>query len=401
MTTFYLAAAALAVVAVLVLLRPWWQARFSAGYKNSEADAMRALNTAIYRDQLIEVERDRNAGQLAEADYIEAREELQRRLLEDTRPTGNSQAAAQGKRGLWIALALLIPIAGAGLYSILGSPNSMLTAVEQDARAAASMEKMVSQLARRMEEKPDNPEGWVMLARTYASMGRFEDAEKAFGRIGPALEQNPELLAAFAEFLVRKADGEFSGRPRELIAKVLRLDPENMMGLYLAGADSMQNERWVDAVRFWEPLLKKLEPGSDDAETVSAGLEFARQKVGAGKTAATGGKTVSGRVELAPALRAKASPDDVLFIFARAEGGSPMPLAALRLKVSQLPYDFSLSDANALGNAKLSDASALRIEAKVAKNGSPVTVPGDLLGKSSVVKPGAKNLRITIDSEAK
>jgi cytochrome c-type biogenesis protein CcmH len=398
--TFYLAAAALAVVAVLMLLRPWWQARFSAGYKNSEADAMRALNTAIYRDQLIELERDRNAGQLAEADYIEARDELQQRLLEDTRPT-DTQVAVKSMRGLWIALALLIPIAGAGLYSVLGSPNSMLTAAEQDARAAASMEKMVAQLARRMEEKPDNPEGWVMLARSYASMGRFDDGEKAFGRIGPALEQNPELLAAFAEFLVRKADGDFSGRPRELIAKVLKLDPENLMGLYLAGADSMQNERWSDAIRFWEPLLKKLEPGSDDAETVSSGLEFARKKVGAGKTAATGGKTVSGRVELAPALRAKASPDDVLFIFVRSEGGSPMPLAALRLKVSQLPYDFSLSDANALGNAKLSDASALRIEAKVAKSGSPVTAPGDLLGKSSVVKPGAKNLRITIDSEAK
>ncbi len=400
MTTFYLAAAALAVVAVLMLLRPWWQARFSAGYKNSEADAMRALNTAIYRDQLIELERDRNAGQLAEADYIEARDELQQRLLEDTRPT-DTQVAVKSMRGLWIALALLIPIAGAGLYSVLGSPNSMLTAAEQDARAAASMEKMVAQLARRMEEKPDNPEGWVMLARSYASMGRFDDGEKAFGRIGPALEQNPELLAAFAEFLVRKADGDFSGRPRELIAKVLKLDPENLMGLYLAGADSMQNERWSDAIRFWEPLLKKLEPGSDDAETVSSGLEFARKKVGAGKTAATGGKTVSGRVELAPALQAKASPDDVLFIFVRSEGGSPMPLAALRLKVSQLPYDFSLSDANALGNAKLSDASALRIEAKVAKSGSPVTAPGDLLGKSSVVKPGAKNLRITIDSEAK
>jgi cytochrome c-type biogenesis protein CcmH len=399
-TTFYLAAAALAVVAVLMLLRPWWQARFSAGYKNSEADAMRALNTAIYRDQLIELERDRNAGQLAEADYIEARDELQQRLLEDTRPT-DTQVAVKSMRGLWIALALLIPIAGAGLYSVLGSPNSMLTAAEQDARAAASMEKMVAQLARRMEEKPDNPEGWVMLARSYASMGRFDDGEKAFGRIGPALEQNPELLAAFAEFLVRKADGDFSGRPRELIAKVLKLDPENLMGLYLAGADSMQNERWSDAIRFWEPLLKKLEPGSDDAETVSSGLEFARKKVGAGKTAATGGKTVSGRVELAPALQAKASPDDVLFIFVRSEGGSPMPLAALRLKVSQLPYDFSLSDANALGNAKLSDASALRIEAKVAKSGSPVTAPGDLLGKSSVVKPGAKNLRITIDSEAK
>lgn len=401
MITFYLAAAALAVVAVLVLLRPWWLARFSAGYKSSEADAMRDLNTAIYRDQLAELERDRNAGQLAESDYVEARDELQRRLLEDTRPTDGTQATAKSTRGLWIALALLIPAASAGLYSLLGAPDAMLTVQQQDARAAASMEKMVSQLARRLEEKPDNPEGWAMLARSYASMGRFEDGEKAFARIGPALEQNPELLAAFAEFLVHKADGDFSGRPRELIAKVLKLAPENMMGLYLAGADSMQNQRWADVIRFWEPLLKKLEPGSDDAENISAGLEHARKKVGAGKTAAASGKTLSGRIELAPALRDKVKPDDILFVFARSDGGSPMPLAALRLKASQLPYDFSLSDANALGDAKLSDAAAIRIDAKIAKSGSPITAPGDLMGKSQVVKPGARNLRITIDSEAK
>jgi cytochrome c-type biogenesis protein CcmH len=78
-----------------------------------------------------------------------------------------------------------------------------------------------------------------------------------------------------------------------------------------------------------------------------------------------------------------------------------MPLAALKLKAADLPYSFSLSDANALGGAKLSQAAAVRIEAKIAKGGTPSTMPGDLIGKSTVVKPGAKNLRIVIDSEAK
>jgi cytochrome c-type biogenesis protein CcmH len=251
-----------------------------------------------------------------------------------------------------------------------------------------------------------------MLARSYAAMGRYDDGEKAFGRIGPALEQSPELLGAFAEFLVRKADGDFSGRPRQLIAKALQLDPENMLGLYLAGVDAIQNERWNDTIKYWEPLLKKLEPGSDDAESIGAGLDQARQKVGAGKTAhasaamakkpaAAGGKTLSGRVELAPALRAKAKADDVVFIFARAEGGPPMPLAALRLKVAELPYNFTLSDENSLGGAKLSEVTAIRVQARIAKGGTATASPGDLTGQSTVVKPGDKGIRILIENELK
>ncbi len=412
MTTFYLYAAAISVIALLVLLRPWWLARFTATHAASEDDAMRALNTAIYRDQISDLERDRAAGQLAETDYVEARDELQRRLLDDTRGNVTAGTAAKGFRGLWIALALVIPVGAFSLYMVLGSPDAVLSVAQQDARANASIEKMVSDLAKRLEEKPDNPQGWAMLGRSYAALGRYEEGEKAFGRIGPALEQSPELLGAFAEFLVRKAGGDFSGRPRELIAKSLQLDPENMMGLYLAGVDAIQNQRWNEVIKYWEPLLKNLEPGSDDADSIGAGLEQARQKVGPGKTApsskatakkpvAATGKTLSGRIELAPALRAKVKADDVLFISARAEGGPPMPLAALRLKVADLPYAFTLSDENALGAAQLSTAPAVRIVARVAKGGTATTSVGDLTGQSGVVKPGDKGIRILIENEIK
>ena len=395
MTTFILAAAALAALALLVLLRPWWPRRRAP----SAATASREdLNTAIYRDQLAELERDRAAGQIADADYAEARAELQRRLLEDVRAETAPAVNGAGRR-LWIALALAIPLGAGGLYALIGTPTAMLTTAQQHARAEATMEKMVAELAQRLEVKPDNPEGWVMLARSYAAMGRMEPAAKAFARVGPALETQPALMVAYADFLVRQADGDFSGKPRELIRAVLAKEPENMTALYLAGADAMQAERWKDAVRHWEPLLKQLEPGSEDAENIAAGLEHARKQLGGSKAPVAG--SISGRLELAPALAGKAAPEDTVFLFARAEGGPPMPLAARKLKVADLPYRFTLSDADALGGAKLSEAKAVRIEARVAKGGTPAPQPGDLSGRSNAIKPGARNLTVRIDTEVR
>ncbi len=426
MNTFYIAAVALTVVALLVLLRPWWQSRLFVRHQASEAEAMSALNAAIYRDQLADLERDRAAGQLTETDYTDGRDELQRRLLADTRedqaatPTPNPTSS----NAVWLFLALFIPLSAAGIYALIGKPDAILSVEQQNAKAAASLEKMVEKLARKLEAEPNNPEGWAMLARSYGQMGRFDDAEKSFERIGPALQKDPTLLAAYAELLLEKTNGDFNGQPRQLIAAALALDPEHTQALYLAGADAIQNGRWAEVVNRWTPLLKQLEPESDDANTIAAGLARAKQalersggsggrsdaRVGAGRTAApeTSGKTVSGRIELAPALRAKAKPDDVVFIFARTAventGGPRMPLAALRLTVADLPYQFTLSDRNALGGAKLSDAGDIRIEARIAKGGTPSPTPGDLTGVSKVVKLGAttsvKGLRVLIDTEA-
>ncbi len=404
MSTFYLAAAALAAVALALLLRPWWQAR-----RTRTSATQLALNTAIYKDQLAELERDRAAGQLAEADYASARDELQRRLLTDTAATPAPAGVLREGRATALVLLLALPLLGGGLYALIGKPEAVLSPEQQERQAAANMEQMVGELSRRLEAQPDNLDGWNMLARTYVAMGRIDDAVKSMEKIGPQLEQNASLMASMAELLLQQSKGDFNGRPRELIQKALKLEPENGHALFLAGGDAFQHQQYGIAVKFWERLLKQLEPGSEDAEAISATLEEARArlspaqraKVGAGGTAIDATKTLSGRIELSPSLAAKVKPDDVLFVFARAEGGPPMPLAALKLKAADLPYSFSLSDANALGGAKLSQAAAVRIEAKIAKGGTPSTMPGDLIGKSTVVKPGAKNLRIVIDSEAK
>lgn len=415
MTTFYLAAAALVVVALALLLRPWWR----AGRRVASADSLPALNAAIHRHRLGELERDRGNGALSDAGLAEAREELQRQLLEDTAAT-EVVAPMSFSRGSAVAIALLLPLLGVAMYALLGSPAAVLPAEAQTQRATADMEQLVAKLADKMERNPANPEGWAMLARSYKSLGRWDEAERAYIRIGPELNRNAELLADFAEMLVQKNQG-FDERSRALIQQALALEPRNMLALFMGGSEAFDGGRYAEAVTLLERLLPQLDADGEDARMVEATLAQARQrsgaagpKVGAGdaaKDAAKGAadgaakgaaavpaKSVSGRVELAPALKGKAAPDDVVFIFARAVEGPRMPLAARRARVADLPVDFTLDDTQAvMPGATISSVPQLRVEVRVAKSGTAQPGKGDLTGKSAAVKPGAKGLRVVID----
>ena len=428
MTYFYLAAATLVVVALLLLLRPWWL----SGRRVVSADFLPALNAAIHRDRLAELERDHRNGTLSAADLAEAREELQRQLLDDTAAAEVVTADALGRRS-GVVIAILLPLLAVGLYALLGSPAAVLPVAVQAQRAAADMEQLAAKLAQKMEQNPDNPEGWAMLARSYKSLGRWDDAERAYARIGPQLEKSAELLAEVAEMLVQKNNG-FDARSRELVQKALRLEPDNMLALFLGGGEAFDAGRYPAAVEYWGKLLPRLEPGSEDAQMVESSIAMARERSGGGKKPVIGrgdvapgttvpqddvhrgvakpaaekgaakpaanaaATSVSGRVELAAALKGKAAPDDVVFIFARAVDGPRMPLAALRSKVADLPLDFVLDDSQAvMPGANLSSAQQVRVDVRISKTGTAMPGKGDLTGKSAAVKPGAKGVRVVID----
>ncbi|MBK6905857.1 MAG: c-type cytochrome biogenesis protein CcmI [Rhodocyclaceae bacterium] len=434
---FILGAIALAALTTLWLTYPWWGPYLAARRKGGDrrptsADlpsplARDTLNAAIYRDQLAELERDHANGLISEADCATARSEINRRLLDDVDGARAAETAApeqtakptRRRAPTWFALLLLLPLAAASIYLQLGTPAGIIDTEKQASRSMREMETAVDSLAKKLAANPDNPEGWAMLARSYGMLGRWDDAISAFGKIGPSLDSNPNLLATFAEVRFRAAQNQFTADVRELVAKALVADPDNLHALLLAGSDAFQSGRWQKAIDYWERLVAQLDPGSDDARDIVEGIARARAElgtndgtkgagrpqVGAGNTAkrnAADPSAVSGKVTLAPALAQQVKPDATVFVFARAvstdDAPAPrIPLAAVRLRVSDLPYTFTLDDTMAMNPAmKISDFPRVRIEARVSTTGNAAPASGDLVGESGPVKPGTANVAVSI-----
>lgn len=403
MTAFWIAAGLLTALALAVLCWPLLRRR-----ENTSA-SRRAINAAIFRDQMTDLERDLAAGTLSRTDYATARDELERRVLEDVADDGSP--AAEAPRRLprtAIGLGLSLPAAAVALYFVLGNPAALDPAARQGGMPSqAEVEKMVATLAAKLEKNPENQQGWAMLGRSYKVMGRLEEAGKAFDKAGAIMESEPELMLEVAELSAELNQGKVEGRGAALLKKVLQSQPDNPQALVLAGTDAYFRQDYPAALRHWERVLAQVPPDSEDARNLGAGIEKVRSLMGQGapatapaaRPAATGkAAAVSGRVSLSPALKEKTSPDDVVFIFARPANGPRMPLAVLRVRVADLPKDFTLDDSMAMSpDAKLSSASELRIEARVSKAGDAIAKPGDLSGEVSPVKPGATGLKLVID----
>jgi cytochrome c-type biogenesis protein CcmH len=273
MTGFLIAAAILVAVTLLLLLPSLLRQRTPG------AEASRnAINAGIYRDQLAELERDFASGSLNQADYEEGRRELQRRLLEDAAGEGAAAAHGQPARKSAIFIGLSLPIAAALIYFALGNiPALSPEGAKLPKFTAQQIEEMVAKLAERMEQNPDSdPKGWVMLARSYKAMGRYEEATRAFGKAEKLVNEDPNLLAEYAEALALSTGGSLRGRPSELIARALKLDPEFPDALVLAGTAAYEREDFAAAAAYWERLLKLLPPDSEDAQSLAESIKKAR-----------------------------------------------------------------------------------------------------------------------------
>lgn len=299
----------------------------------------------------------------------------------------------QNRRTLAV-VALALPLAAAALYALIGNPSA-LDPASAAASADPQVEKMVASLAEKLERDPSDTKGWVMLARSYKVMGRMREAEAAYDKASDAIAGDAQELANYADVAASNAGGRFAGKPALLIEKALRANPQNTMAMWLAGAAALDAGDTKGGIAVWQKLLAQLPPESDDAR------ELRGQIAQAGGTVAeppvqpqASGRAVSGRVEIAAGLAA--SPDDVVFIIARAPG-QRIPSAVLRTTVSQLPKQFTLDDSLAMSpDLRISALRDVEVEARVSKSGEPIAKPGDLVSDVQKAEVGANGIVLKI-----
>ena len=398
MTLFWISGALLAAAALALALRPL----LSRGRR--ESASRDALNVAVYRDQLRELEADRDAGKLGAEDYERSRRELEKRLLEDVEPkAGGKGAAGAAGRGMPTAAAAGILLVAAGTYLAVGNPGAMNPAARAPQMGMAQIEAMVQGLAERLQKEPDDVEGWKMLGRSYTVLGRFAEAANAYSNAAMRAPRDAQVLADLADALAMARGQNMKGEPEKLVLHALQIDPKNLKALALAGTAAFDRRDFRAAARYWERMLPLVQPGSEDARVIQSNLDEARAAAGAAGPAARAGKPAAaaalrGVVRLAPELASKISPADTLFVFARAAEGPAMPLAVLRRRAGDLPLSFSLDDSMAMSPAmKLSAFPRVVVGARISKSGGATPQPGDLQGASQPVANSSGAVSVTID----
>jgi cytochrome c-type biogenesis protein CcmH len=269
-------------------------------------------------------------------------------------------------------------------------------------------EALVSRLAARLKDNPEDAEGWVMLGRSFTVLGRFAEASEAYASAAARRPRDAQLLADYADALAMAQGRSLQGEPEKIIARALAIDPLNVKALLLAGTAAFNRNDFAGAARHWERLLQAVPEESEMAQRVRSSIAEARQLGGLGSPGKqaqrreTAAARVAGVARLAPEFAGKVSPTDTVFIFARAAEGPRAPLAVLRKQARDLPVTFVLDDSMAMSpQMRLSSFARVVVGARVSKSANATPQPGDLHGQSAPVKVGAQGIAVTIDTEVR
>ena len=420
MLVFWSLAALLLAVTLALLLRPLLRARHVAAAPDADAAAI-----SVYRDQKLALDAECADGVITAAERDAAVTELARRLGDEVATVRSAQTDQRGQRRAWFAAAallLLIPSAAVVLYMRLGNPaaGEPAHAAATDGRnpheiADTQIVAMVDSLAQRLKARPDDADGWALLARSYQALGRFPEAADAYAHADALIPDNAALLADYADVLAMAQGRKLAGKPAALAQRALAIDPNHRKALALAATAALEARDLDGALAYWRRLLAQFPQASDDAKQVTAIIAEIESAQREGKGVPVAGDsaprrearalvtppaaaTIAGRVDISPALATKVALTDTVFIFARAVDGPRVPLAVLRIAAKDLPKEFTLDDSMGMApGAKLSGAAAVIVEARISRSGNALPQSGDFSGRSAPVKPGAAGVKLVID----
>lgn len=379
-TMFFLCVAAMLAGALAFVLLPLLRHGRSAG-SGAATRQSRALDEALA------------------AGVIDADEHARKRAA-----LAPATAAGTRSRAAFVAvllIALLLPASALLLYRFVGTPQALdpanlVAAPGTGGEAGPDMGEAIAMLSARLEEKPEDIEGWILLARAYQSTGREADALAALKRAHDAAPEHPVVAVEYAQALaMTNPERRIIGEARALLERALRSDASNQRALWLLGISDYQAGDYDAAIARWNALLPLLEPGSTVAESVKQQIADATARREGASTAQAGvtppaaaaqvSATPAGdaprlvvEVSLDPKLADRLDPDATLFVFARAASGPPMPLAIERLPASRLPLTITLDESKGmLPDMKLSMFPQVVVGARVSKSGDATPSSGD------------------------
>jgi cytochrome c-type biogenesis protein CcmH len=251
--TLWLAFALMTAVAIFAVLWPL----------SRPARLRPASEVEVYRDQLDEVARDRAAGLIGEAEAQAARVEVSRRLIaaadvaEKNLP-GDAGSVLRRRRAAAVAALVLVPLVGAGIYLLHGSPQlpgEPLAERARGATASRSLDSLVAQAEAHLEREPNDGRGWEVLGPVYLRLGRLDDAVKARRNALRLNGETAQRQADLGESLVAAANGIVTTEAKQSFDRALGLDPQDLKARFYSGVAAEQDGDRKKAADIWQAML--------------------------------------------------------------------------------------------------------------------------------------------------
>ncbi len=399
MTSFIIIAAVIVLISLAILIWPLLRTRNTVSYARQEQ------NIHYAKERLEELEAQLKNASISATDYEALKLEIETTLAHDIDIANNApqEDIAGPRRSNKIAigvLAVFLPLSALGIYLQVGTPKALDPVEAQSRPNQQQVESMISDLEKRLEENPNDLEGWQVLAQTYLALGRYKDARQGYQRILTLGGESAHAYASLADATALAAGGQITEEVSQYLDRALTINPDNRQALWLSGLGAAQRGDKAMAKTHWGRLVPLLDDAPQqqqelrniiqenfgESDTPFASTSPSKTAPQSQTTPETQSPIPTGvqegltlNVSLSSQMAQLADPNDFVFIFARAQQGPPAPLAVKRLRVADLPSSITLSDADSMVTAMtLSKFENVIVSARVSKSGQPIAEAGDL-----------------------
>ncbi len=371
---------------------------------------------SIYEQRLAELQSDLDNQRIDAQNHSESVVELKRRLLNELSPEKSLHSRGNNRIFALTGAAFVIALTGV-FYTMTGNQqqivawhDAMDNLAEYGERAVMQKGEPLSEnelqafalgLRTKLSRSGDDEMAWMLLGRVAMTLSEFDMAQQSFDK---ALRMNPnnlQVLISYSQILLIEGSDASMTRAAGMLSKILQVEPNNVDAISLLALIAYERKDWPQAKAAFEVLLASMDKTDTRYTMIEQRISEIEQQIATTNPQVnTSGSAISVTVDIAPELANKQPENGILFVFAKALTGSPMPIAVVKLTEYQFPITIELSDENAMvAGLNLSSAEQIIISARISNDDSVMPSAGELEGHSAVLQRAAtEQLQLQINT---
>ena len=398
--SFYIYSAVIAVLGLVFVIFPFIRKE----KKVTTAPKANALRIADFEARLEELKQEVATGKLSESAFNSAVIEQKQALMFELSP--EKQLNQSGSRGVIALSASLFTITFCAVFYLMTGNFNLLTqwqeardnlpelgkrAVLQQGEPLSNneMQQLALGLRTKLAEQGDDEMAWLLLGRIMLMLNDFESAKMSFDKAIVMNDQNVNALVSKAQLLMLEGSETSINNAAQLVSHVLKIAPGNRDAISMLALIAYEKGDWAQSLAAFELIASQMSKESPSYPMLSERIDELKSKVvqqtNISEQISNGqGLAVTVNINVSDELKNKIPDNGVLFVFAKAEMGPPMPLAVVKKEAWTLPLQVTLSEQNAMVDGmSFAQFKQVKVVARLSIDDKVDTQSGELEGRTS------------------